>query len=65
VVGVNLTRAARIIYEATRSTNQITNRVPYVFIVAGTDANIYFNTVEAVEVLREPIRECSMLISLS
>lgn len=52
-------------YHATRSDNELTNRVPYVFIVAGTDANIYFTKQEAVTVLKEPLEHCEVLISLS
>ena len=52
VVGVNLTRAGRIIYNATRSNNYISNRVPYILMVTGTDANIYFKTKEAPKTLK-------------
>lgn len=65
MIGVNLTRAGRVVYHATRSQNELTNRVPYVFIVAGTDANVYFDNPESVTVLKEPLEHCEMLISLS
>ena len=50
VIGINLTNTAEIIAEATYNSqyNQTTTgyRVPYMLIIAGTDANITFKVAQ-------------------
>ena len=46
IVGVNVSRSARIIYQAT-----IPIAVPFIFVIAGTDANITFKKPELIQTL--------------
>ena len=71
VVGVNLTRTAAQIHRATNpdSLNTVVAKVPYILIVAGTDANVTLaaeNQDQAAKVELVPaIRDCLELVSLS
>lgn len=60
ILGVNATRSAEIIYQAT-----LTLRVPFFLLIAGTDANITFQDKSALTKIEKALRSCQCLISLS
>jgi hypothetical protein len=45
-LGINVSRSAQIIYEATHNTKKIRMAVPYILVIAGTDANITFKDAD-------------------
>lgn len=62
VIGINLTKTARIIYESMKFENNcpVKYKVPYMLMIAGTDANITLsktneNTSEKMRLI-EPIK---------
>jgi hypothetical protein len=60
IVGVNASRSAQIIYKATRKL-----RVPYLLVIAGTDANITFQNEAALKEIEEGLRGSECMVSLS
>lgn len=60
IVGVNATRSAEIIKMATAKM-----RVPFLLIIAGTDANITFRDKAAVGKMEGAFQHCQCLVSLS
>ena len=60
IIGVNASRSAQIINQAVRCL-----RVPYILVIAGTDANITFKNQECIQKLKKPLGESECLISLS
>lgn len=46
ILGVNVSRSARIIHAATHSSVRVRMQVPYILVVAGTDANYTFQGKE-------------------
>jgi hypothetical protein len=69
VIGVNLMRTAYTIYEATRNYGGFGYAVPYILIIAGTDANFGLtnqNTNEKMKLqINESVKCCECLISIS
>lgn len=53
IIGVNATRSAEIIYQAT-----LALRVPYFLLIAGTDANITFQDKSALIKIEKALKGC-------
>ena len=70
VLGVNLTRTAGIIYKALNNGSrkgQISCKVPYGLVVAGTDANVTLDSglKEVLQSINVSVNEAECLVSIS
>lgn len=68
IVGVNLTRTAGIIHKALNGIRgEISFKVPYALVVAGTDANVTLNEgiKDVLQSINVSVKESECLISLS
>lgn len=52
ILGINVSRSGKVIFEATNSKDKIRIQVPYILVIAGTDANYSFKDDNKIIALR-------------
>jgi hypothetical protein len=64
-LGINVSRSGNAIFEATNAKNKIRMQVPYILVIAGTDANYSFKDENKLMSLRDCLERSQCIISIS
>ena len=65
ILGINVSRSGKVIFEATNSKDKIRIQVPYILVIAGTDANYSFKDDNKIIALRNCLERSQCIISIS
>ena len=65
ILGINVSRSGKVIFEATNAKDKIRIQVPYILVIAGTDANYSFKDNKKILYLRDCLERSQCVISIS